>query len=155
MKRRNLKHCGTNSWDHLLRPSRACSISQEKHYHLILQSRLVSGMYGRCSNLSALLPRIRRFLFQFRDLCDRNFGNDNWSGHLPWGSEHHLSVTMFSDASQIIGSTLKVISMPLSPGLYVTLWSPFSLLSETQESMCGQTTWLSQKPGKMAVVGVF
>ena len=32
-------------------------------------------MYGRCSNLSALLPRIRRFLFQFRDLSDRNFGN--------------------------------------------------------------------------------
>ena len=25
---------------------------------------------------------------------------DNWSGHLPWRSEHHLSVTMFSDASQ-------------------------------------------------------
>ena len=25
---------------------------------------------------------------------------DNWSGHLPWWSEHHLSVTMFSDASQ-------------------------------------------------------
>ena len=32
-------------------------------------------MYGRCSNLSALLPRIWRFLFQFRNLCDRNFGN--------------------------------------------------------------------------------
>ena len=46
-----------------------------KHYHLILQSRRVRGMYGRCSNLSALLPRIRRFLFQFKDLCDRNFGN--------------------------------------------------------------------------------
>ena len=42
--------------------------------------------------------------------------------------------------------------MLLSPGLYVTLWSPFPLLSETQESMCRQTTWLSQKPGKMAVV---
>ena len=25
----------------------------------------------------------------------------NWSGHLPWWSEHHLSVTMFSDASQM------------------------------------------------------
>ena len=44
--------------------------------------------------------------------------------------------------------------MPLRPGLYVTLWAPFSLLSETQESMCGRTTWLSEQPGKMAVVGV-
>ena len=26
---------------------------------------------------------------------------DNWSGHLPWQSEHHLSVTMFSDVSQM------------------------------------------------------
>ena len=26
---------------------------------------------------------------------------DNWSGQLPWRSEHHLSVTMFSDASQM------------------------------------------------------
>ena len=51
------------------------SVSQEKHYQLVLQSRLLGGMYGRCSNLSALLPRIRRFLFQFKDLCDRNFGN--------------------------------------------------------------------------------
>ena len=25
---------------------------------------------------------------------------DNWSGHLPWRSEHHLSVTLFTDASQ-------------------------------------------------------
>ena len=46
---------------------------------------------------------------------------DNWSGHLSWRSEHHLSVTMFTDASQIIGSTLEVTSMLLSPGLYVTL----------------------------------
>ena len=26
---------------------------------------------------------------------------DNWSGQLPWRSEHHLSVTMFSDASHV------------------------------------------------------
>ena len=26
---------------------------------------------------------------------------DNWSGHLPLRSKHHLSVTMFSDVSQI------------------------------------------------------
>ena len=26
---------------------------------------------------------------------------DNWSGHLPWRSEHHVSVTMFSDVSQM------------------------------------------------------
>ena len=26
---------------------------------------------------------------------------DNWSGHLPWRSEHHLSVTLFTDASQM------------------------------------------------------
>ena len=26
---------------------------------------------------------------------------DNWCGHLPWRSEHHLSVTMFSDVSQM------------------------------------------------------
>ena len=44
-------------------------------YHLVLQSRLVSCMCGRCSRLSALLPRIRRSLFQSRDLCDRNFRN--------------------------------------------------------------------------------
>ena len=25
---------------------------------------------------------------------------DDWSGHLPWRSEHHLSVTLFTDASQ-------------------------------------------------------
>ena len=25
---------------------------------------------------------------------------DNWSGHLPWRSEHHLFVTLFTDASQ-------------------------------------------------------
>lgn len=25
---------------------------------------------------------------------------DDWSGHLPWRSEHHLSVTMFSNTSQ-------------------------------------------------------
>ena len=32
---------------------------------------------------------------------------DNWSGHLPWRSEHHLSVTMFSDAlSEGLGSRL-------------------------------------------------
>ena len=32
-------------------------------------------MYRRSSKLSALLPRIRRFLFQFSDLCDRNSRN--------------------------------------------------------------------------------
>ena len=26
---------------------------------------------------------------------------DNWRCHLPWRSEHHLSVTMFSDASHV------------------------------------------------------
>ena len=26
---------------------------------------------------------------------------DNWCCHLPWRSEHHLSVTMFSDASHV------------------------------------------------------
>ena len=25
---------------------------------------------------------------------------EDWSGHLPWRSEHHLSVTLFADASQ-------------------------------------------------------
>lgn len=25
---------------------------------------------------------------------------DDWSGHLPWRSKHHLSVTLFTDASQ-------------------------------------------------------
>ena len=33
--------------------------------------------------------------------CDRNFRNGfSWSGHLPWWSEHRLSVKMFSDAYQ-------------------------------------------------------
>ena len=33
---------------------------------------------------------------------------DNWSGHLPWRSEHHLSVTLFTDASQKAWGTVLV-----------------------------------------------
>ena len=33
---------------------------------------------------------------------------DNWSGHLPWNSEHHLSITMFSDVSQMAQRTVLV-----------------------------------------------
>ena len=96
---------------------------------------------------------------------------DNWSGHLPWRSEHHLSVTMFSDASQRAWGAVLVkdglrqqirdywIDLEgdintLEARALCNALSSFSLLSETQESMCGRTTRLSEQPGKMAVVGV-
>ena len=67
-----------------------------------LATRLVSSMYGRCSNLSALLPRTRRFLFQFKDLCDRNFGNGiSWTTGLVTylGSRNIISLSQCSATS--------------------------------------------------------
>ena len=40
---------------------------------------------------------------------------DNWSGQLPWRSEHHLSVTMFSDASQMAWGAVLVKDGPRQP----------------------------------------
>jgi len=93
---------------------------------------------------------------------------DNWSGHFPWRSEHHLSVTMFSDASQRawgavlvkegLSQRIRDYWIDLEGDINAlearALCNAFSLVSETQESMCGLTTWLSEQPGKMAVVGV-
>ena len=83
---------------------------------------------------------------------------DNWSGHLPWWSEHHLSVTMFSGASQRAWGAVLVndglsqqirdywIELEgeinaLEARASVTLQVPFSLLSKRKNrSMCGRTT---------------
>ena len=82
---------------------------------------------------------------------------DNWSGQLPWRSEHHLSVTMFSDASQMAWGAVLLkdgLSQQIRDywinlegdinalelrALCNTLISFFPSI-ETQESMCGQTT---------------
>ena len=69
-------------------------------------------MYGRCSNLSALLPRIRRYSAPIQGPLRQELREwtvlDNWSGHLPWNSEHRLSITMFSDVSQMAQRTVLV-----------------------------------------------
>ena len=56
-------------------------------------------MCRRCSRLSVLLPRTQRYLFQSRDLCNRNFSNGfSWTAGLVTYLDG-LSVSMFSDVS--------------------------------------------------------
>ena len=64
----------------------------------------------------------------------------NVQQRLPEGLESSLGKRLSKPANT--RSTLNVISMPLRPGLYVTLWAPFSLLSQMQETMCGQNMTL-------------
>ena len=82
---------------------------------------------------------------------------DIWSGHLPWRSEHHHSITMFSDASQRAWGTVLVKDgqsqqirdywVDLADDINVlearaisNALSSFFLLSETQESTYGRIT---------------
>jgi len=100
-------------------------------------------MRGRCSRLTVLLPRIQISLFQSRDLCNRNFWDGfSWTAGLvtylggqnitsplcldvqqcfprELGDQSWLKIA-WTSKYEIIGWTLKVISMSSRLGLYIT-----------------------------------
>ena len=94
-----------NSWDHLLRPywslqrfaGKALSVNLaipacKRYVREVFKS--ISAVAKNSKISVPIQGPLRQELREWTFL-------DNWSGQLPWRSEHHLSVTMFSDASQM------------------------------------------------------
>ena len=102
-------------------------------------------MYRRSSKLSALLPRIRRFLFQFSDLCDRNSRNGlSWTTALV---KEGLSQQIRDYWIDLEGD----INVLEARALCNALGSFFPSIRNARID-AWTDKWLSEQPGRMAVV---